>query len=512
MHYRKSWVNALNSFLKIMNLKNITTMKKFCTIMLTVLLGGIAAQAQEADYQPLVREGVKWVNHSQFVYSGDEVYFGPVNTYTITLRGDTSVTSPSGTHQYKRVIHSMYPWRNIFMRESEQKVYVLDSETYGPDEEYLLYDFSDDNEAKLYSPEGVETTYVREGTVDINGHSCRVYKGNFGWLVESVGLVSKYDGDMLYPRWARVAGGEDNYGLDHLEDMDGNIIYKAPWYEEPTTCMPLVREGVVWQYAYCIFVSEAVGAYTKVLNIQFKGDTIMNGVNYKKCYLYDSEELPANSLPVYYARENNGKVMFANPRHEVIDTIGTDAFMPEIPGDLFEENGETVVYDFGDMPNFAEKIYAVIESTSEVEVNGMPAKKYHLSTEGTYGFDYVEGVGVDGERSGVLFLPFVMLSTGYGSNPSGLIRLADLDGNTLYEGAYYSTFYGNKYDVNHDGMVDIADINILINVMLGYDVPTGHQGHDTIPAETADKIMDMTGDGHVDITDINVLINKMLSK
>ena len=47
---------------------------------------------------------------------------------------------------------------------------------------------------------------------------------------------------------------------------------------------------------------------------------------------------------------------------------------------LIEENGETVVYDFGDMPNFAEKIYAVIESTSEVEVNGMPAKKYHLST------------------------------------------------------------------------------------------------------------------------------------
>ena len=504
----------LRQILNMLNFKNITVMKKFYTIMLAVLLGGIAAQAQEADYQPLVREGVRWVNHSQYVHSGDEVYFGPVQTYTITLRGDTSVTSPSGTHQYKRVIHSMYPWRNIFMRESEKKVYVLasDDPMYSSDEEYLLYDFSDDNEAKLYSPEGVETTYVREGSVDINGHSCRVYKGDFGWLVESVGLVSRCDGDMILPRWARVAGGEDNYGLDHLEDMDGNIIYKAPWYEEPTTCMPLVREGVVWQYAYCIFVSEAVGAYTKVLNIQFKGDTIMNGVNYKKCYLYDSEELPANSIPVYYARENNGKVMFANPRHEVIDTIGTDTFMPEIPGDLFEENGETVVYDFGDMPNFAEKIYAVIESTSEVEVNGMPAKKYHLSTEGTYGFDYVEGVGVDGERSGVLFLPFVLLSTGYVSNPSGLIRLADLDGNTLYEGAYYNTYYGISYDVNHDGVVDIADINILINVMLGYDVPVGHQGHDTIPVETAEKIMDVTGDGHVDITDINILINKMLGK
>ena len=41
-------------------------MKKFYTIMLAALLSGIAAQAQEADYQPLVREGVKWVNHSQY--------------------------------------------------------------------------------------------------------------------------------------------------------------------------------------------------------------------------------------------------------------------------------------------------------------------------------------------------------------------------------------------------------------------------------------------------------------
>ena len=61
-------------------------------------------------------------------------------------------------------------------------------------------------------------------------------------------------------------------------------------------------------------------------------------------------------------------------------------------------------------------------------------------------------------------------------------------------------------------MVDIADINILINVMLGYDVPVGHQGHDTIPAEAAEKIMDVTGDKHVDITDVNTLINKMLGK
>ena len=69
-------------------------MKKFYTIMLAVLLGGIAAQAQETDYQPLVREGVVW--H----WSWDEVddqldkdaslYFNRrLYDFNIEFRGDT---------------------------------------------------------------------------------------------------------------------------------------------------------------------------------------------------------------------------------------------------------------------------------------------------------------------------------------------------------------------------------------------------------------------------------------
>ena len=38
-------------------------MRYIYTLLLAALLGSIAAQAQEAGYQPLVREGVKWINH-----------------------------------------------------------------------------------------------------------------------------------------------------------------------------------------------------------------------------------------------------------------------------------------------------------------------------------------------------------------------------------------------------------------------------------------------------------------
>lgn len=57
---------------------------------------------------------------------------------------------------------------------------------------------------------------------------------------------------------------------------------------------------------------------------------------------------------------------------------------------------------------------------------------------------------------------------------------------------------GMVADVTGDGQVDIADVNAVINVMLGKAEP--------IPAA------DVTGDGTVDIADVNAVINIMLGK
>lgn len=52
-------------------------------------------------------------------------------------------------------------------------------------------------------------------------------------------------------------------------------------------------------------------------------------------------------------------------------------------------------------------------------------------------------------------------------------------------------------DINGDGLVDISDVNLVINVMLGKE---------TSPAA------DVNGDGNVDISDVNMVINIMLGK
>ena len=53
-------------------------------------------------------------------------------------------------------------------------------------------------------------------------------------------------------------------------------------------------------------------------------------------------------------------------------------------------------------------------------------------------------------------------------------------------------------DVNGDNTVDVGDVNLLINIMLGKAA--------TSPAA------DLTGDGAVDVGDVNMVINIMLGK
>ena len=57
---------------------------------------------------------------------------------------------------------------------------------------------------------------------------------------------------------------------------------------------------------------------------------------------------------------------------------------------------------------------------------------------------------------------------------------------------------GVKGDANHDGNVDIADVNAAIDMMLG--------------KTSTDMIVDMNNDGSVDIADINAMIDLMLGK
>ena len=55
-------------------------------------------------------------------------------------------------------------------------------------------------------------------------------------------------------------------------------------------------------------------------------------------------------------------------------------------------------------------------------------------------------------------------------------------------------------DVNNDGKVDVQDVNILVNILLGTDQASNYEGR-----------ADVDGNGKVDVGDINTVINTMLN-
>ena len=95
-----------------------------------------------------------------------------------------------------------------------------------------------------------------------------------------------------------------------------------------------------------------------------------------------------------------------------------------------------------------------------------------------------------------------------------VMTVHSVNGNALPDSCVVTVLDPSLYgDVNNDGHVDISDVNIIINVMLGFDIPTGNQGGNFAPDDSEQtSTYDLNGDGCVDIVDVNIVINAMLGK
>ncbi len=246
---------------------------------------------------------------------------------------------------------------------------------------------------------------------------------------------------------------------------------------------PLVREGVVWHYLYGAFVPSD-GFVWEDIKMQFKGDSVLNGINYKKCYFYKEAELSEDLQPLCLAREEDKRVLFCGFRSGVIDTLGTAAYY--LPGLLNEqnENQEEIIYDFDNMSGFIQQIGAEVQSVSEINVNGFSAKSYHITGDAIFDADLIEGVGVDGRDTGFLFGPLTVMTTCVCSMPFGLIMLEDLAGNVIYEGVNYNKYFAEICHVK-DKKSDFIQQN-------------GHSLSVTVPADGMLSVIDMAG--HVAIS------------
>ena len=105
-------------------------------IAILALLGITQAVAQEYEYVPFVREGVKWVYYS-FNYLNYPGYPIPDGTvlYTLELKGDTIIDGKTykAMHKYSgNAINGANDTVPIYLREENKVVYgiVPDGKTY----------------------------------------------------------------------------------------------------------------------------------------------------------------------------------------------------------------------------------------------------------------------------------------------------------------------------------------------------------------------------------------------
>ena len=282
--------------------------------------------------------------------------------------------------------------------------------------------------------------------------------------------------------------------------------------------VPLVREGVKWVY-YWDYDNEPNNGvvFHSEYAMEISGDSVVNGVTYKKLYFRPLSEPIGLSEPYALVREDNKVVYFyfdpLNFPASYDDMIGWYCeWVGTTPLVAGQSTNEWVLYDFNDINRpFSNILIEYLEKhggryhgipeytySETIELQGESAKVYVADFPTPY---LIEGLGYVGLLDMTYLQGWVYtasdvcspLPLGYPFYYYEFSYLADNEGNILYKGPAYT----KMCDVNEDDKVDGSDLNILINAVL-----TGNKRF----------YYDANGDSAVDGADINEVINFILKK
>jgi len=531
-------------------------------LIAAVLLGVFQqGQAQENEYVPLVREGVKWV-HS---YVNDPYHPPLIESYfTLEMKGDTVIDG----HCYKAVhmysgeeINTENDTIPIFLREEDKVVYgiVPDGKIYPycpigiefetamiekieSGQEFVLYDFNDFRgflqnleyfstlPAYLYSLVIPDQVYVGDKLVN------RQTVLNTTSLIEGIGYVDTGKAGLLFfippsfpsSQWARYR----TY-LSHIIE-NGEVIYQsqynlaaaAPWPDYDY--LPLLREGVQWVNQK-VTINHGDTTYT-YYTYEFNGKEVNR--NYLRCFRYTGKSLD-ESDDVELAALFQG--------HEYNDLYRREYYIYQCPlfNQTIEEHRSMLIKTVPD-GHFA--IYGFSSSGYNLDVDYTPNFYIYIS-KGVYGYNYydfpftrdrlfevepltidgvscsrfayvdeqgnplayvVEGIGFDSYDMGDLLTPFTRKPDPDADHQEywGLSHVVK-DGKIIYKGMRYNAALveGVKGDVNGDGEATIVDVTALIDYLLGAtDRSINHVA------------ADVNGNNEITISDVTALIDLLLTQ
>ena len=238
-------------------------MKKTMLFILLALLDLAQAVAQEYEYVPFVREGVKWVyyiDNFNAIYPANPDFPEGRTFYNLEIKGETVINGKcyKAMHKY---YGSSINWANdtipVYLREDDKVVYAIvpDGQQYidcplgnqyfsnvNPynGEEYVLYDFNNpvdfwnsvmnDYEEGIYEPFGTDTITVGQHKVKRHiGWAMGHEEHNKFYSIEGIGLDSWRHGTPLCFFMLGFGPSSVFLNFSHVIE-DGEIIYKANCY------------------------------------------------------------------------------------------------------------------------------------------------------------------------------------------------------------------------------------------------------------------------------------------
>ena len=389
-------------------------MKKTILFTLLTMLGMTLSIAQEYEYVPFVREGVKWVYcyDSPIMALGYEDGFIPfgIHYYTFEMKGDTVIDGKSykPVHLYSgNGINEANDTIPVYLREENKVVYgiIPDDKRYyecpigigtmvlgynyvspGLETgiEFVLYDFN--NIESFYSSLAF-SDYNYNDTVQIGNHLSKryifnIFNDNKDYIIEGLGFVEGCGMPLNYFYGLTTGVNQVMYWLSHVIE-DGEIVYKTKWYKElepdDYEYVPFVREGVKWVYSVDNPCSEEysdmylpIPSGISYYSYEMKGDAVFDGKHYKPVILYyiDSVgiEIVQDIVPVYLREEN--KVVYAyhpDGRTYLQCPVGYGGSADVVfgwasffyPMDFFND-GEFILYDFNRPDTFYDNLVDIL--------------------------------------------------------------------------------------------------------------------------------------------------------
>ena len=457
----------------------------------------------QVTFKPVLSEGKSWevarLSHNPV---DGKATMDTINTYTLSVCGDTIINNLT----CKKVLivseDSQESSKTAVAYEENGKVWNVREDG----EMELLFDIG------LHPYESFFDGYVlAEDFVRVNGVSRKRLNISVDYddvdydyyVVEGVGVNNNF----------LLRGHTGNIGPCVMLSCseNGEIIFTKDDFTKDDY-VPLVREGVVWEYVgYESSLGLELGEEVELYTLEFNGATELTD-NFGNTNVYH------NLYRTNYDEQGNAQepylAAYAKEEYRQVEAIGVN-YWPgfEVPDRVYNFYAPMFIMP----PSYPEYPYPYNLNNStmiDLEVAGTFRKAYHIACDGNSEtanpfieeFKTIEGIGVDC-AFGDLLMPYRPFSADAnasdGEKMSGLSAVYE-NGELVYKGCMYDVAQRLKHkkeDVDGDGHVTSADVTAIYNFLLN---STDEYDYNVM--------YDVDGDCKVTAADITAVYNKILGQ